>query len=325
MNQSIFTISLDFELHWGRFDKYDINNFQNYYINTVQEVIPNLLDLFDKYQIQATWATVGMLMAEDEEEWRSFHPKHIPIYSNQKFSPYAWIKRQNDIFKTGLFAPRLVEKIVSLPTQELASHTFSHYYTCELGQTMIEFEADLIAAKRIAKEKFNVELESLVFPRNQYNQEALKMASNAGFTTFRSNPVDWFWQNTAQETLIKKLFRTGDTLFTLGNRPSFILPEANRNEILALPASRLLRPFRKISSLQQIRVSKIMKEMSYAAMHQEVYHLWWHPHNFGHYPKENLFYLEKILKHFTHLSEFHNMISLNMKNCTQISHNLAHL
>lgn len=317
MYQPIFTVSLDFELHWGRFDKYDLNQHQSYYKNTVQWVIPSLLELFDKYQIKATWATVGMLMADNEEEWNTFNPNHLPTYTEDKFSPYSWMQSQNRPFSEGLFAPQLVREILSLPTQELASHTFSHYYTCESGQNISTFQEDLKAAKRIAKEKFDVEIESLVFPRNQYNPQTLAIAQSEGFTSYRSNPNDWFWKNTEKETLLKKLFRTGDSLVHLGKRSSYTFPKTNEKHIIALPASRLLRPYRAINKLQKIRVAKIKDEMTYAATHNEIYHLWWHPHNFGHYPKENLLYLEKILLHFTELTQSHNMISFTMKNYTQ--------
>jgi hypothetical protein len=44
-----------------------------------------------------------------------------------------------------------------------------------------------------------------------------------------------------------------------------------------------------------------------------VYHLWWHPHNFGHFPEQNLQYLEELLVFFDGLREEYGMKSLNMK------------
>ena len=56
--KGLFIISLDFELLWGVRDKRTKETYgQN--ILGVQEVIPQLLDLFDKYDITATFATVG--------------------------------------------------------------------------------------------------------------------------------------------------------------------------------------------------------------------------------------------------------------------------
>ena len=53
--------------------------------------------------------------------------------------------------------------------------------------------------------------------------------------------------------------------------------------------------------------------MERAAMKNEVYHLWWHPHNFGINLKENLGFLEAVLKHYKVLHKEIGMQSRNMK------------
>ena len=68
MNRPIFTVSLDFELHWGRFDKSNIIGNEEYYIQT-RRAIPEILKLFEEFEIEATWATIGMLFAENQKEW----------------------------------------------------------------------------------------------------------------------------------------------------------------------------------------------------------------------------------------------------------------
>ena len=52
--------------------------------------------------------------------------------------------------------------------------------------------------------------------------------------------------------------------------------------------------------------------MTYAARHQQIFHLWWHPHNFGRYLTENMAMLEKIISHFHVLEQQYGMRSLNM-------------
>lgn len=52
--------------------------------------------------------------------------------------------------------------------------------------------------------------------------------------------------------------------------------------------------------------------MLYAAKNNSLYHLWWHPHNFGANINENLFILEEILKYYTYLNCKYKMKSLNM-------------
>ena len=61
-----------------------------------------------------------------------------------------------------------------------------------------------------------------------------------------------------------------------------------------------------------MKISRIKTEMTRAAEKGEVYHLWWHPHNFGHYPKQSLEGLKRILEHFSVCREKHGMTSMNM-------------
>ena len=53
--------------------------------------------------------------------------------------------------------------------------------------------------------------------------------------------------------------------------------------------------------------------MSHAAKHGLLYHLWWHPHNFGAHIEWHLALLKEILEHYQTLQRQHNMKSLNMK------------
>jgi hypothetical protein len=309
--KSYLIISLDFELHWGRFDKIPLSGALDYY-RGAREAIPRMLAFFDHYGIHATWATVGSLMAENEEEWRHYAPIHLPAYQHSRYSAYHWFDSQDKIYEEALFAPDLVKEVMACPHQEIGSHTFSHYYTCEMGQNIEQFRADLLAAKKIAKDKFGVNLESLVFPRNQVDFSSLQVVSEEGFKTARTNPNDWYWRNTHRENIIKRLFRTGDTLVALGEKTSYTLPQKNGSGLMALPASRLLRPYRKTSLFNQKRITRIKEEMERTAQLGEVYHLWWHPHNFGHHPDENLHFLESILLHFKRLEGEYGMVSRGM-------------
>ena len=52
--------------------------------------------------------------------------------------------------------------------------------------------------------------------------------------------------------------------------------------------------------------------MSLAAKNNEIYHLWWHPHNFGDDPLQSIQDLKSILTHFEKLREKFNFLSVNM-------------
>ncbi|SEJ61575.1 Polysaccharide deacetylase [Cyclobacterium xiamenense] len=317
MRQAGLIISLDFELHWGRFDKVPLKGNEAYYYRT-REVIPRLLALFEQYQIKATWATVGMLMARDVEEWEQFSPSLTPGFYQEAFSAYRWF-RTSRLDPNCLFAPDLIQEIIRTPGQELGSHTFSHYYTRVPGQHTDEFRADLQAARHIAAEKFGLDLQSLVFPRNQYHPDALKIARETGFRVVRTNPEDWFWERPEVDGWVKKGFRASDSLLPLGKKTSF-LPEAPAAGFpTLLPASRFFRPYQdRISWLNRMKLRRINEEMLSAARKGEMYHLWWHPHNLAQHPDQSLEEVKIVLEHFSTYRERYSMESHSMGSLAHI-------
>ncbi|MFC3414210.1 polysaccharide deacetylase family protein [Algoriphagus hitonicola] len=308
LERPVIVISLDFELHWGRFDKYSLADYQAYYAGT-QYAVPKILRLFEKYKIHATWATVGMLLAKNWEEWESYRPNRLPNYEQPKYSAYEWAKDRPGL--NGLFAPDLALDVSQTSGQEIASHTFSHFYTLEKGADLAAFQADLSASKKISQDKLGIEPVSLVFPRNQYDENSIQAAMDLGFKNFRTNPKDWFWENAVEESLAKKIFRTGDTLYPLGKRSSYSEPKIS-GESIEIPASRLLRPYRKGSVFNQLRIKRIKSELVESCKRNEIYHLWWHPHNFGHLPKENLQVLEDLLIFINELTKSKGLQSMSM-------------
>lgn len=315
MDKGTFTISLDFELLWGIFDKVGLGYRPDYFTNT-RKVIPLMLEKFANSQIQVTWATVGMLFAENAEEWKAYSPEYLPSYRNNSFSAYEWAK-QNGIRPEVHFAPELIRQILQTPGQELGSHTYAHYYTLMRGQSPQQFRQDLKATQKIAGEKFGVSLESLVFPRNHINELYHGICLEEGYSYVRGNPANWFWQETQHESFAKKLFRSADCFLNIGQRTSYTKNEIQNypGEPIVIPASRILRPLIKNTSmLNALRLSRIKAEMELAARLGEIYHLWWHPHNFGNDPQSSILELEDVINHFLMLREKYGMNSLNMKN-----------
>ncbi len=318
------TISLDFELHWGGFEKWPLDRYRQYFLNT-RHIIPQMLALFEQYQVHVTWATVGMLLHDTKESLLQNSPQLKPTYEQQQLSAYRFIEttgigtdEQQDPFH---FASSLVSQILTTPYQELGTHTFSHYYCNEPGQTLDQFKEDLRAAKRAAK-RYGIELRSLVFPRNQFNDQYLKACYDEGITSVRSNPLDWFWKidSTQSESIWKRLNRGADAYWPVGKKNTYQLRSLPVFEGLPLciPASRLLRPYNPNEFvLNSIKISRIKGEMSRAAVRGEVYHLWWHPHNFGHYPKQSIAALHEILSHYSECKKKWNMASATMHELTQ--------
>lgn len=315
----IFTISLDFELHWGGFEKWPLEQYRQYFSNT-RKVIPELLEQFARHEVHVTWATVGMLFHADKASLTSVFPKQQPGYTQRELSAYEYIGRhgvgnneQEDPFH---YAGTLVHRILSTPFQELGSHTFSHYYCNEAGQTVDQFRDDLKAAQRSAAQ-YGKTLRSLVFPRNQFNEDYLRVCYEEGFSAVRDNPRDWFWniRSTQNESLWKRLNRGADAYLPVGKHNTYSMSSIAVREglPLCLPASRLLRPYRPSEFfLNAMKIARIKQEMERAARHGEVYHLWWHPHNFGSFPSESMASLAKILNHYDYCRNRYAMTSLSM-------------
>lgn len=321
-----WVISLDFELLWGIFDKLD-NKVNSPYFQETRDLVPRMLEIFAKHEIQVTWATVGMLFAENDEEWKTYAPQLKPSYREKSYSAYEWVK-QHGLNPTYHFAPELIKLILDTPGQELGSHSFAHYYTLMRGQTPEQWRMDLRAAQLIAMDKFQLQLRSLVFPRNHINLQYLKICKEEGFTQVRSNPNDWFWQETQFENTLKKIYRTADCFIGLGGRSSFpreAIYQESENHPVEIPASRLLRPYYAKSRLVNIwRLNRVKNEMTLAAKKQEVYHLWWHPHNFANSPAASLAELESLILHFKTLRDKYGMQSNSMQSLVDPPNPIIH-
>lgn len=318
-NKATFIISLDFELHWGGFEKWPLADYRQYFLNT-RQVIPQMLRLFHEHEIHVTWASVGMLFHSNRESLLKNSPQLRPSYKVRELSAYDFIERhgigiseEEDPFH---FAGSIIHEINKTPFQELASHTFAHYYCNEEGQTIDQFRADLRAAQN-AVAFYHKKLRSLVFPRNQFNEEYLKVCFEEGFIAVRDNPRDWFWniQSTQQESMWKRLNRGVDAYWPVGKKNTYTQDSIQVREGLpiCIPASRLLRPYRPSELfLNAMKINRVNSEMERAALKNEVYHLWWHPHNFGNFPEESMKGLERIVESFVRCRERFGMESLSM-------------
>jgi hypothetical protein len=77
-------ISLDFELHWGVRDKSAPDGPYRENLLGARKAIPRILDLFEEFDVAATWATVGFLFAESRREREEFSPVVRPQYTDTK-------------------------------------------------------------------------------------------------------------------------------------------------------------------------------------------------------------------------------------------------
>ena len=312
MKQGTFVISLDFELLWGQLDQ---PNKEVYKQNVLggRKAIPKILDMFDKHQIHATWATVGMLMLEKKIELKDYIPSSKPLFKNTACSAYTHLEEvgDNEDIAPCFWGNSLVKNILKYRFQEIGTHTFSHYYCQEEGADVASFSCDLKAAQKTAKEKFGIELKSIVFPRNHVDQSFVETAVKEGIVCWRGNAKGYEKKNDIISIYWMKILRLLDTYLPLFGH---LTTEPERQgKIVCLKASRFLRPYNKnLSFLEPLKLRRIKQQMRFAAKHNTVFHLWWHPHNFGVYTEEMLCQLEEILCYYDFLKDKYNMCSLNM-------------
>ena len=311
-----FIISLDFELFWG---VWDVTTKERYGDNIlgVREVIPGLINLFAAYNVKATFATVGFLFAKNKTELLAFQPLNKPAYGNDNYNvynkevPHIGTNENDDPYHFGY---SMLQQLKATP-HEISTHTFCHYYCLEEGQCADEFEADLIAAKKIAAAN-DITLHSIVFPRNQVNEDYFSILKDNGIHAYRGNPTSWIYKPrkfTAEVPLIR-LCRLLDTYLPISGYNTHQITKAADGLPVNIPASRFLKPYNKhLAWLEKIKLRRIMNEMTKAAQKNELYHLWWHPHNFGVNIAENMANLTTILEHYQALQKKYGFTNRTMK------------
>lgn len=105
MNKGIFCISIDHELLWGRKDL-DIRPFIQA-VRKEKKIIKRILNLFQKYNIPATWAIVGKILEKGNPLWH---------------------------------APDTLIEIKKVKHQEIASHSYSHNIFTEINREIADTE-----------------------------------------------------------------------------------------------------------------------------------------------------------------------------------------
>lgn len=317
-----FVISLDFELFWGMADFGHAYDYKNV-IEKVHDVVPKLLKLFEKYNVHATWATVGAIFAHDDDEFLEYLPKPIAPQTFEMLNKLGILPEKDETKcpRSMLFAPELTKMVSETPGQELGTHTYSHYYCNLKTSTTNEFQKEINAAKAIM-EKNNADCISIVFPRNQVHEKYIKEAESEGIFIYRGV------ENGKLQALKKKsrkglIFWYGDNYIPLQKGQSFELSEIveaeNRYNV---KNTRFFKPYKKkYKIIEKFKLWRYKLEMRRAAKRGEVYHMYWHPHNFGENTDINFKQMEKLLLYYSKMNRKHGMISLNMREVAHLAKN----
>ncbi len=316
-SRSTLIVSLDFELFWGMQDGHTLEEYQQNVLGG-RKAIPELLELFERHGIHATWATVGFMFADGYEELRHYFPSPElwPTYVNKKLSPYRLFDEigPDEASAPCFYAPSLIRRVAEAPGQEIGSHTFSHYYCREAGQTIEQFRADMAAAKAIAGAK-GFELKSAVLPRNQCVPDYNRILSEMGFIAFRDEENDWIHEKVGIKPLMRAL-RLSDVYVPLTGQGGYV-PEV-QDGLVNLIGSRMYKPyFKPLGALENQKLRRIKAQMLHAARNGLTFHLWWHPHNIGVMTEFHFRQLEDIFRYYYMLRDKYGMESKNMREAAE--------
>ena len=234
---------LDFELMWGVNGTRTIAQHGEHVLGA-RRVIPRLLDLFERYGLGCTWATVGFLFCRDRDELIASLPSIRPAYRDEKLSNYAYLHEvgadeRRDPYH---FAPSLISRIGERPHQEIGTHTLSHYYCLEDGQTARAFQADLEAALRLGAAAKGTQSARSSSRATRSAPRHLSVCRQAGVPFYRGvgRPAGGLGVARSREGRLRRAVRFADTYVEMGSRaePAVTMQDG----MVDVPASLFLRP-----------------------------------------------------------------------------------
>ncbi|MDR3541192.1 MAG: hypothetical protein P4L69_09560 [Desulfosporosinus sp.] len=323
MAKGIFVISLDFELAWGFHDSKKAAGPYKKNILGARLIVPKLLELFARYDIHVTWATVGALGCESKTELIQLsNPDLVYTKNNHSLDKYIEQNVGHDEKDDPLhYANSLIDLIKNQANQRIATHTFSHFYLLDQTLANNDFDQDLAAVKVIFPKVFTI-----VLPRNQVSAEGLKSLRQAGLRAYRGTQQNkcilplYRTRASGKQSTILRALKFMDYYLPLTGYYDYGLNELDGDGLLNIRASSFLRPYLPmLSFFEALKVKRIKQGMEQAAKNNTIYHLWWHPHNNGVNQKENLALIETILKYYRELKQRYGMESMSMEELCELS------
>lgn len=182
----VLVISIDTELGWGF-----ILNPENEILDLLRRDPGRgrtgtrlLLEMFEKYGVPATWATVGHLFLGESDREQLVH-RELPQFEEGVIDWDYYGGLRDDVLFRG---EDVVESIMACPAeQELGLHSFFHVLFPGCSRRVAESEIDLGIK---AANRFGIDFKSFVFPDNQIAH--LDVLRNSGFRIYRSEPRGYF-------------------------------------------------------------------------------------------------------------------------------------
>jgi Polysaccharide deacetylase len=250
-------VSIDLELAWGVWDTATADDLR--LAETAERPICTaLLDLFDRYQVPATWLVVAALLDEKSATSRP-GPKS------------CW------------YAPDVIARIVAAKVRhETGSHSGRHIYFDSISADQAQDDLDFVNSIHRAH---GLGLDSFVFPRGAAGH--VDIVARAGFRVVRSRDVGLLRTAQYGARLTARAANFVDQFLPVPPQPSF--PDA-LGQLVEIPGSMLMmgRNGLRRFVVPQVTRAKLWLGLQRARRSGGTFHLWFHPSNFYHRRDEQL-------------------------------------
>jgi len=283
-----FTISLDTELAWGTFDiDGGIERYDPAYRRS-RRVVDDMCDLFDRYEVPATWAVVAHLL----EDCGGDHPP-FPTVDFRWFNDwFGSLPCRSGVADELWYAEDVVERIrAAAVDHEIGLHGYSHLILGEPGCSREAAAAELRAGVETLRDA-GVDPTTFVFPRNRIAHRDV-LADN-GIEAYRG--LDGRWYEPSLPEPAKKPFRFLDE--ALCRTPAVVTPR-EVDGLVEIPGSQVFRPYHDgwQFTLPSSQRRRGIRGLDRAAETGGVFHLRFHPFDLGFEPDRLLSQLEMVLSH----------------------------
>jgi hypothetical protein len=284
MRQGTMIISLDCEGKWGMADK--IGPYHENFLTdeALARAYRDLIDLFDRYDIPATFAFV-MAFTLDESERRTCSGllRDVSISGKNWLVNYRKAQERGNL--SGWHQPGSFDLVRKSGRHEIACHGFSHLPLDEKEIDAQDARLELQAASEIAHLK-GVKLETFIYPRNHVG--FVSMLPQHGYLGYR-------------EGLSRPEGKLGRVSGIVSQFNVFEKGQPSRSSVdgtpIPIPCG---YPFNWRTGVRRLVPKAVTVQrwhgiMRRASERREVAHLWLHPHNIITGP-ETLIVLEQVLR-----------------------------
>ncbi|SEP73781.1 polysaccharide deacetylase family protein [Natrinema salaciae] len=255
-------ISLDAELGWGF---HDLAEPPTERVEAGRRGWSVMVELFEEFDVPATWAVVGHLMLESCDETHADHP-----------APAGWFERERTDWAARddlRFGPDLVADILESDVDhEFASHSFSHVLFGRPETDRELADAELERSRELAAE-WNQSIDSFVYPRNDIGHR--DVLADHGIAAYRGG--------SPTRDGVRGVFDS-----TIRDRSMLVDPAVDEHGLVNVPASMFLfgfeGPARTVaeSIWEDPMVALARRGIDEAAHTDGLFHMWLHPNNLTH-------------------------------------------